>query len=181
MNNKTVVLVTNRSTGIVYYTVPEMNIRREFNPKETKRITVGEIAAVCSQAGGRELFYNYLYVQDQKALETTLNVKEEPEYWLTEAMIPKWLNTCTTDQFSDALHYAPEGIKDLIKKYAVSEPLVDMNKRQLIQEVLGFNVTAAIEASKPDTEEEKIAAAASKYTPARKTTPNYKIIPPSSN
>jgi len=179
MNNNTIVLVTNRSTGIVYYTVPEMNIRREFNPKETKRITVGEIAAVCAQSGGRELFYNYLYVQDQEALETTLNVKEEPEYWLTEAMIPKWLKTSTIGQFSDALHFAPEGIKDLIKKYAVSEPLVDMNKRELMKEVLGFNVTSAIEASKPETPDE-IAAAATPSAPARRSTPNYKIIPPSS-
>lgn len=178
INDNTIVLVTNRSTGHVYYTIPEMHINRDYNPKETKKITVGEIAAVCSQPGGRELFYNYLYVQDQEALQTTLNVKEEPEYWLTESQIPTWLKTSTVDEFKDALDYAPEGIKDLIKHYAVSKKLTDMNKRQIIQDKLNFNVTAAIEAAKPETEDEIAAAKAAATTTTRRTTPNYKIVSP---
>lgn len=174
MNDNTVVLVTNRSTGHVFYSVPEMHINRDYNPKETKKITVGEIAAVCSQPGGREMFYNYLYVHDQEALETTLNVKEEPEYWLTEAQIPTWIETCTIDEFADALDFAPEGIKDLIKHYAVTEKLADMNKRRIIQEKLNFDVTAAIKASESDAEEE----ATSSTTTTRRTKPNYKIVSP---
>ncbi len=177
MNEKTVVAVTNRSTGIAYYVIPEMNIRREYQPNETKRVSVGEIAAVCSQPGGRELLYNYFIVQNTDIVHETMNIKEEPEYWLTASQIPTWLNSCTIDEFSDALNYAPEGVKDLIKKYSISVPLNDMNKRELVKDVLGFDVTAAIKAQTPETEEEK-AINNPQVTSGRKTTPNYKIVTP---
>ena len=36
MENK--IAVTNRSFGVVIYNIPEMGVRREFTPKETKNI-----------------------------------------------------------------------------------------------------------------------------------------------
>ena len=34
---------------------------------------------------------------------------------LKEAQIPTWINSCSLDEFKDALDFAPEGIKELIK------------------------------------------------------------------
>lgn len=176
MDEKTFVTVTNRSTGIAYYAIPEMNIRREYQPNETKKITVQEIAAVCSQPGGRELLYNYFLVQNVDTVHEVMNVKEEPEYWLTADKIPEWLNSCTIDEFSDALNYAPEGVKDLIKTYSISVPLIDMNKRELVKEILSFDVTAAIQAKASEATGEN--AATVKAPEGRKTAPNYKIVAP---
>ena len=57
MENK--IAVTNRSFGTVIYNIPEMGLRREFAPKETKKITPTELEALTSQPGGRELIEGY--------------------------------------------------------------------------------------------------------------------------
>jgi hypothetical protein len=80
-------------------------------------------------------------------LRYLINGEEAPEYWLTESNIPSWMETCSLDEFKDALDFAPEGTKDLIKQYAVSLPLNDYSKRQAIKEQLGFDVSTAIENS----------------------------------
>ena len=46
MENK--IAVTNRSFGTVIYNIPEMGLRREFAPKETKKITPAELEALKS-------------------------------------------------------------------------------------------------------------------------------------
>ncbi|MCM1323979.1 MAG: hypothetical protein NC218_07445 [Acetobacter sp.] len=106
-------------------------------------------------------------------------MEEQPEYWLTADMIPSWLLTSTMDEFTDALKYAPEGVKDLIKEQAVKTKLSDMNKREAIKEILNFDVTFGISAMEPETPEEKAAAANStSINTGRKTAPNYKITAP---
>ena len=148
--------VTNRSAGRVIYNIPEDHIRREFYNKETKEIALSELEKLAQQPGGRKLIYNYLSIQDADTIGHLVNRPIEPEYWLTEDKIPEWMNTCSLDEFKDALDFAPEGIKDLIKKYAVSLPLNDFAKRQALFEQLGFNVTKAIENSGEEGEPAKI-------------------------
>lgn len=178
MNENTLVRVVNRSTGKVYYDIPEMGIRREFNPNEPKMVSAQEIAAVCQQTGGRTLFYHYLLIEDDGVFHEAVNMKEEPEYWLTAEAIPNWISTCTLDEFTDALKYAPEGVKDLIKKEAVDSKLADMNKREAIKEILNFDVSFAIESLRPETPEEIAVANSAKIQTGRKTAPNYKITAP---
>ena len=152
--------VTNRSAGRVIYNIPEDHIRREFYNKETKEIALSELEKLAQQPGGRKLIYNYLSIQDADTVGHLVNRPIEPEYWLTEDKIPEWMNTCSLDEFKDALDFAPEGIKDLIKKYAVSLPLNDFAKRQAMFEQLGFNVTKAIENSGEEGEPTKIGKSA---------------------
>ena len=45
--------VTNKSAGIVIYSVPELGVRREFSPHETKRLSVNELNALGIQSGGK--------------------------------------------------------------------------------------------------------------------------------
>lgn len=144
-DNTKFVKVTNRSGGAVCYRVPELNVTRMFHAHETKSVSVAELEAVAVQPGGRELLYNFLLIQDETALRETLNVQEAPEYWLAEENIPTWMNTCSLDEFKDGLDFAPEGVKELIKDYAISLPLNDMAKREAIREMLGFDITKAIE------------------------------------
>lgn len=65
------------------------------------------------------------------------------------------MDSCSIDEFKDALDFAPDGTKDLIKKYAVSKPLNDYDKREAIKAQLGFDVSKAIENMKPDEDEKK--------------------------
>ena len=167
MENK--IAVTNRSFGTVIYNIPEMGLRREFAPKETKKITPAELEALTSQPGGRELIEGYLLVHDAEALEEIVNVQVEPEYWLTEEKIPSWMQSCSDDEFIDALNFAPEGVKSLIKDYAVKLPLNDFNKINAIKDILGFDVMSALKINKMSQEDAKPAT-----TAGRRTNPNYK-------
>ena len=138
--------VANKSAGRVGYTIREMNIRREFMPREVKKdISVAELEALSQRPGGRNLLLNYLQVQDEEIINFLLNGKPPIEYWLTEARLPNWMQSCSLLEFQDALDYAPAGTLDLIKQYAVSLPLSDTNKIQAIKEQLGYDVMKAIE------------------------------------
>lgn len=55
----TIYAVKNRSSSMVGYVVPEMNIRREFQPGETKKIAFKELEALSYQPGGLELIQDY--------------------------------------------------------------------------------------------------------------------------
>lgn len=149
--------VTNRSNATVILRVPDRHFRAELNPKETRLLTYGDILDVVAQPGGRSLIYNFLLIQDPQALREGLNVKEEPEYWLTEDKIPNWMQTCPLTEFEDALNFAPQGVLDLIKKYAVSLPLNDMAKRNSIKNFLKFDVNLAIVNNEKSSEDDSSA------------------------
>lgn len=147
--------VTNRSHGVVVYTIPEKHIRREFNLGETKKVPYQEILDVAAQPGGRELIYNYLYVAEDEVIKEGLNINPEPEYYLTEDKIDDWMQTCSLDEFKDALDFAPTGIVTLIKSHAVSLPLNNIDKCNAIKDITGFNVLAAIANEKATVEDEE--------------------------
>ena len=103
--------VTNKSAGFVVYNIPELNVRREFSPNETKRLAVSELNSLSMMPGGKELLYNYLFVDDDEVIRYLINGDVVPEYYLTEAQIPSWMDTCSLDEFKDALDFAPNGTK----------------------------------------------------------------------
>lgn len=140
--------VTNKSAGRVVYKIKEDGLRREFYSHETKeRIPVSELTKLVQMPGGRELFYNYLYVDDEEILRYLITGEIAPEYFITEEELPAWMESCSLAEFQDALDFAPEGTKDLIKKYAVSMPLNDYSKREAIKQQLGFDISLMIENS----------------------------------
>lgn len=144
--------VINKSAGRVVYNIPQYG-RVTYAPHEKRRnVKVEELEKLMQQPGGKRLFYNYLYVDDKEIVRYLINGKEAPEYWLTEEKIPEWMNTCSLPEFQDALDFAPDGTKDLIKKVAVETKLNDYSKRQAIKEQLGYDVTLAIENSGEETE-----------------------------
>lgn len=143
------VKVSNKSASRVVYKVPELNARRTFYPHEAARdIDIKELELLSQQPGGRNLIFNYLMVHDEKVLKHLLNGNPPIEYWLTEDKIESWMTSCSLAEFQDALDFAPEGTKDLIKDYAFKMPLNDYSKRQALKEQLGYDVTQAIENAK---------------------------------
>lgn len=148
--------VFNKSAGVVMYKIPNSpagNVRT-FSAHQKQTVSVQELNDLCQHPGGLELFYNYLYINDPEVVRSILQLEPEPEYWLTEDKIPSWMETCSLDEFIDALNFAPKGTKDIIKKLSVDNKLNDNNKRQAIKDILGYDVSAAIEAAEPDEDEE---------------------------
>lgn len=135
--------VTNRSDEIVTYTLPEMNIRRVFTPGSYKDLEPAELAALAQTDGGLVLLRDSLLVEDEEWV--IKNLGEPPiEYFWTEEDVKRCVFQDPVDLFSETLDYAPEGIKEMIKRISWEAPLSDMNKINLIREKLGFDVQAAI-------------------------------------
>lgn len=152
MNNEQVYNVKNRSAGMVVYRIPEQNIRRVFQPGETKRISFSELQALSFRPGGRELISGYLQVRNIEALQE-LNIQAEVEYFMDRAQVEELIKTGTIDQWIDTLNFAPAGVIELLKQLSVEIPLADYNKRQVLKETLGFDVDAAIKNSTNDEAE----------------------------
>jgi hypothetical protein len=106
---------------------------------------------------------------------------------MSEKEIQEMLESGSIDAFLDCLDFAPLGVIDLIKKYAVELPLNDYNKRRIIKEKLGFDVDAAIKNNEASKEEVKKTEAPTRRVvekkeetaqnaPARRTTPKYNIV-----
>jgi hypothetical protein len=173
--------VANRSASTVVYKIPEMNIRRTFAPGEVKRLTFEELQKLSYQPGGRELMANFLQIKSEGIINT-LNIPAQPEYYMTESQIVDLLKTGSKEAFLDCLDYAPIGVIDLIKKFAVSLPLTDYEKRQALKAKTGFDVDEAIKNENADKAEEEgtgeaPATNSTAATSGRRTTGNqYKVI-----
>lgn len=181
----TIYNVKNRSSSTVVYKIPETNLRREFAPGETKRISFGELEKLTYQTGGRTLLEQFLQIMDED-VTSNLNVKREVEYDMSEAQVRDLLLNGSLDAFLDALDFAPIGVIDLIKVLAVKLPLTDLNKRRALLEKTGFDVDKAIqhiEEEYQEQEQEHITPPASERRvktnnapTGRRTTSNYKVV-----
>ena len=184
------VSIKNRGSSIVIYNLPEMGIRREFMPGETKTITQEELEALSYRPGGMSLIRNELLVHDADTL-ADMSVKVEPEYYLDDKGVIDLLNSGSMDAFLDCLDFAPQGVLDLIKKYAVSLPVNDSRKREAIKDKLGLDVDMALLHQRQVKEMEEEAAkqaaerldaptrrvkAEEKPTGRRTAVPQYKVL-----
>lgn len=142
-NTTRMCLVKNRSASRIVYRIPELGIRREFSPTETKRISFEELEKLSYQPGGLAMMTNFLQIQDAPAVNQ-LGIHTEPEYHMSEQQIVELIKTGSLDAFLDCLDFAPVGVMDLVKKYAVSVPLADYEKRKALKEKTGFDVDAAL-------------------------------------
>jgi hypothetical protein len=59
------------------------------------------------------------------------------------------------DQFLDVLDFAPDGVIDLIKRMAISMPLMDMNKRDALKKKTGLDVDKALANIRAEKEDDK--------------------------
>jgi len=140
--------VKNLTGSSVVYRIPEDNIRRSFNAFEEKEITYGELQKLYYRNGGDILIRDYLQIQNKEAA-TEFGVDPESfenEYSWDKNKVDSVLTTEHIDVLHDALDFAPEGIIDLIVSEAIRLRIVDINKRDLIQQYTGKNITKMIDA-----------------------------------
>lgn len=143
--------VTNRSTSVVGYTIPDTGVRRSFAPGETKQISLAELEKLSYIPGGNALLANFLQLEKNSGVLQNV----EPEYHMTEKDVIELIKNGSLDEFLDALDFAPQGVIDLIKKLSVTVPLYDMQKRKALKEKTGFDVDAAIRHDQEDKEDEQ--------------------------
>ena len=159
LDDKTIITVKNRDNGHIVYRIADLNnLRREFAPGEEKKITIEELKKLSWQPGGRALIEKFLLIDNEEAIAELLG-NVEPEYYYTDKEVKELLLNGSLDALKDCIDYAPQGVKDLIKKYAVELKLNDINKRKVIKDMMGFDVDSAVmvneETSEPETVEEK--------------------------
>ena len=184
INTNQKVEVKNRSNSTAVYSLPELNIRRQFAPGETKQLTIGELEALTYRPGGLNLIKDCLLIQDTGIARQIINQKIEPEYWLDEKGIKELLEKGSLDEFLDCLDFAPGGVIELIKVVALKMPLNDVKKREAIRVKTGFDLDRALlnlrlaqeennESSEKETTPER---RVKKDESGRRATPNYKIV-----
>lgn len=189
MDMKKLYVVKNRSASEVIYSIPEDGIRRPFAPGEVKRISYEELQKLSYQPGGREIMTNFLQIESEE-VTSDLNIRREVEYDMSEQQIIELLKSGSLDALLDALDFAPTGVIDLIKTFAVQLPLNDINKCKAIKEKTGFDVMVAVKNNIADkeTEEKPVAPVAERrvkatteekpVTPVRRITNQYKVVTP---
>lgn len=157
LNGNTMVKVTNISGAPTGYSLPELNVVREFSNNESKNISVKELRALRYIPGGLVLMQDYLFI-DNVELLAEFDVEVQPEHSWTDEDIKAVLTTGNLDALKDALEFGPKGVAERIKDLAVSLEINDMSKRQAIKEFTGFDVNKAIEIKQieKETEEEKV-------------------------
>ena len=183
MDSNTTYLVTNRSASVVVYSIPEDNIKREFQPGETKKIRHTELEKLSYREGGKVIIADYLLIQSQDAIND-LGVPTEPEYYMTQEQVIDLMKNGSMDAWLDCLDFAPQGIIEMIKSLSVSVPLGDYNKRRALQEKTGFDVDAAIKHMEEERDEQELPKApaqrrvkpAEPAAPARRTTGKYNVV-----
>ena len=185
MDSNTTYLVTNRSASVVVYSIPEDNIKREFQPGETKKIRHGELEKLSYQTGGSLLMNNYFLIRNPEAIHE-LGVPTEPEYFMTEKEVVDLIKTGSLDAWLDCLDFAPHGVIEMIKKLSVTVPLNDYEKRRALKDKTGFDVDAAIKHVEEEREEDnelpkaptqrRVKAEEPAAQPGRRATPKYNVV-----
>ena len=151
IDRNTLVRVKNRSASSLVYRVPDLNVRREFNPGEIKRVTVDELEKLSYVRGGESLITNFLQILDTPEIIDEINGgTTELEYNWGEQEVINLIKNGSVDEFLDALDFAPEGVIDLIKTFSVSLPVTDLNKIHALKEKTGLDVEAAIKLEQAD-------------------------------
>jgi hypothetical protein len=194
MDTNKKVRVTNRSNSIVIYHVDDMNVRREFAPRETKLIPVEELIALSQKQGGVYIIRNSLFIEDAATVDE-MPMKVEPEYYLDDKGVIDLLKNGSVDALLDCLDFAPGGVLELVKKYAVELPITDTRKIKAIKDKLSFDVAKAIQHKEEVAAElaeasgetdsgmeikaaptRRVQPATTQETSGRRTAPKYNVV-----
>lgn len=173
--------VRNRSMSTVGYDIPDLRVKRHFAPGEIKEIPKEELESLLQQPGGRVILTEYLQVSkdDIKQLDV---LQPEQEYFYSDEDIKRIMTLGSQDEFLDMLDFAPEGVMNMIKGYAVQLPLTDLRKVEALRKKTGFDSSKALENSMNENGELQVANAPKRrvVTEApkqeRRVANEYKII-----
>lgn len=148
MDDNVKIKIKNRSHSPVYYHVADMgNLERVFSGLEEKVVTFEEVRKLNGTTGGHVLLRDYLVIKNEQAVKE-LGIPVEPEYYYEKQDVIRILKEGSMDEFLDCLDFAPDGVIDMIKEYAVTLPLNDVAKREVLLEKFDYDVGKTIEIKK---------------------------------
>ena len=153
MDGNTICTVKNRSSSKVAYVIPEDGIRREFMPGEVKNIKFAELEKLSWQAGGNALMTHFLQIKKPEAI-SELGIHTEIEYDYSEDKIKEIIVSGSVDMFKDMIDFAPIGVRDLVKKFAVELPMESTPKIEYLKEKTGFDLQKALANKKAEAADE---------------------------
>lgn len=153
LDDKEIVVLKNISDGVVFYDLPELNLKRTYEAGSIKKVPANEVRVLNYQAGGYRLLQDYLSLDNEELCEE-LGLDITVEYhWSAEDVKDLLLNG-SLDRLKDALDFAPLGIVELIKTLAVELEITDLTKREAIhscKRAKYYDVTAAIKSLQIET------------------------------
>ena len=88
------------------------------------------------------------------------------------------MDTCSLDEFKDALDFAPLGVIDLIQDLSVKLPISDIHKRQALKEKTGFDVDRAIANDSASHEPDTIIEKETSRPAQRRVQPDQEAVTP---
>ena len=150
ISDDSMVKVQNLTDGKLVYSIPETNIRREFNGQQIREISAKELRDLYATRGGKTLIEDYLSVKSVE-LAKEFNISDDSfsnEYNWTEKDVDTVLRYGSLDKLKDALDFAPQGIIQLIVSRAVALRIPDNNKLAAIYDSTGYNVAEMINLDK---------------------------------
>lgn len=143
------VLLKNRASHNVGYSIIDKNIHRHFAPGEVKKLPMEEIKELAWSTGGLRTLQKYLIIQDAAAREEIFGTSEvEPEYLYTKEDVTKLLLKGTLDELDDCLTFGGPAVCDLVVEVAFETEISDINKRDLIFKKTGYDITMMIKNEK---------------------------------
>lgn len=168
------VKVWNRSNSGVSYTIPELRISRRFEPAGLRgdmvMIPLGELQSLSYEPGGKLLLDSYLLIKEQEVCDF-LGLQVEPEYFYGVDQVKYLLKEGSVEQLKDCLEFAPSGVLELIKQYAVQEEIDSHEKRTLIGNTLKISIDSMIRNNKLSKTEDGDNGAAEFEQTRRRTKP----------
>ena len=180
--------VKNRSAGVAVYKIPELGVRRSFQPGEVKQISAEELEKLTYRPGGLAILANFLQIQSAEGLQR-VGINPQPEYHMSEKDIANLMVNGSLDEFLDCLDFAPPGVIDLIKKMSVSLPLGDFAKKKALKDKTGFDCDAALKHVMEEREDDgentilktgerrvKKEETVTPAAPERRATPKYNVV-----
>lgn len=180
------IIVKNRSAATVIIAIPNRHIRVTLQPGQViNTLSFADVEDFSYQPGGEKILKEYLQLGEAEISQLSFG-EPQPEYNYSEEDIINLLKPSTPDNydaFLDCLDFAPTGVIDLVKKFAVSLPLTDTRKLEAIKESTGFDAAAAIrhleEEKNEGAEEAKAPTRRVVSEPKKTTTPGRRVVVPS--
>lgn len=141
------VQIKNLSSGRVYYSIPNLNVKRRILPQMTIELPFAEVQQGLYEYGIRVMFTDGILavVGDQDAIDLGLKAGQGivENVAVTDEEIIKKLRGPST-QLAEFLRQASVTVKENAGRLAVEKRIVEPNRVKIIEEFTGVNVLAAL-------------------------------------
>lgn len=141
------VQIKNLSSGRVYYSIPNLNVKRRILPQMTIELPFAEVQQGLYEYGIRVMFTDGILavVGDQDAIDLGLKAGQGivENVAVTDEEIIKKLRGPSA-QLAEFLRQASVTVKENTGRLAVEKRIVEPNRVKIIEEFTGVNVLAAL-------------------------------------